>query len=159
MLAFLLVQPALYGGGLEPIWRAALAAFAGYTTAGAVFVSAMLLLAAWHAFGAPIATVRGSLSNRLLFVLAALLCSYVLVYFIFTGYIRNGYFLRYLSLTIFFNNLVLAVGLVAMIDCVRGWYAAFRQSIGWRRIPYGGGAAVGWAGFLLPRKLGRRSCL
>ena len=43
-------------GGLEPIWRAALAAFAGYTVVGAFFVSAMLLLAAWYAFGAPIAT-------------------------------------------------------------------------------------------------------
>jgi hypothetical protein len=142
VLAFLLVQPALYAGGLEPIWRAALAAFAGYTTAGAVFVSAMLLLAAWYAFGAPIAIARGSLSDRLLFVLAALLCSYVLVYFIFTGYIRNGYFLRYLSLTVFLNNLVLAVGLVAMFDCARGWHAAYAQSMGLRRMAYGGGATV-----------------
>ena len=96
VFVFIIVQPALYAGGLEPIWRAALAAFAGYTAAGAFFVSAMLLLAAWHAFGAPIATARGCLSGRLLFVLAALLGAYVLVYFIFTGYIRNGYFLRYL---------------------------------------------------------------
>jgi hypothetical protein len=149
-LAFLLVQPALYAGGLEPIWRAALTAFAGYTTAGAFFVSTMLLLAAWHAFGAPIATARGSLSGRLLFALAALLGAYVLVYFIFTGYIRNGYFLRYLSLTVFLNNLILAVGLVAMFDCARGWYAA--QSMSVPRIVYGGVAAMaafGLAGVLL----------
>lgn len=151
-LAFLLVQPALYAGGLDSIWRAALAAFAGYTTAAAVFVSAMLLLAAWYAFGAPIATAPGSLSGRLLLVLIALLSSYVLVYFIFTGYIRNGYFLRYLSLTVFLNNLALAVGLVAMFDCARGWYAAFAKSTSSRRVVYGGGAAVaafGLAGVLL----------
>ena len=142
VLVFIIAQPALYAGGLEPIWRAALAAFAGYTAAGAFFVSAMLLLAAWHAFGAPIATAGGCLSGRLLFVLAALLGAYVLVYFIFTGYIRNGYFLRYLPLTVFLNNLILAVGLVAMIDCVRGWYAAYAKSMGFRRIGYGGGATV-----------------
>jgi hypothetical protein len=45
-------------------------------------------------------------------------------------------------LTVFFNDLLLALGLVAMIHCVRGWYARFEQSIGWRRIARGSGAAV-----------------
>jgi hypothetical protein len=75
-------------------------------------------------------------------VFAALLLAYVLVFFVFTGYVFTGYFARYLSLTVYFNDLLLALGLVAMIDCVCGWYASFKQSIGWNRIARGGGAAV-----------------
>jgi hypothetical protein len=71
----------------------------------------------------------------------ALLLAYLVVYFLFTGYVFTGYFERYLSLTIFFNDLFLALGLVAMIDCVRGAYAHFKQSIGWRRLALGSGAA------------------
>jgi hypothetical protein len=143
-LAFLLVHPSLYTGtgALEPIWRAALASFTGYTTGGALFVSVMLLLAAWYASGSSAATDRGRLPDRLLPVFGGLLLAYLLVFFAFTGYIFTGYFARYLSLTVFFNDLLLALGLVAMIDCVRGWYARFKQSVGWRRIARGIGAAV-----------------
>jgi hypothetical protein len=45
-------------------------------------------------------------------------------------------------LTIFLNDLVLALGLVAVIDCVRGWYDRFKESTGWRRIARGAGAAA-----------------
>jgi hypothetical protein len=152
VVAFLLVQPALYTSALEPIWRAALAGFAGYAKGGAVFVSFMLLLAAWHAFGASGLTAGGGRPDRLLLTLTALLAAYFLVYFAFPGYVRTGYFLRYLPLTIYFNDLLLALGLVAMIDCARVWYASFRQSVDWRRIAYGGGAAAaawGLAGVLV----------
>jgi hypothetical protein len=148
VLAFLLVQPALYEGMsvLELNWWAALAEFAVYRTGAALLVSTMLLLAAWHASGAVARTGRGSLTenppDRLLLVFAALLVAYLLVYFLFTGYIITGYFARYLSLTIFLNDLVLALGLVAVIDCVRGWYDRFKESTGWRRIARGAGAAA-----------------
>jgi hypothetical protein len=154
VLAFLLVQPSLYAGtaALEPIWRVVLADFASYTTGGALFVSAMLLLAGWYASGSSDTPDCGTLPDRLLLALVALLAAYLLVYFVFTGYVFTGYFARYLSLTIFLNDLVLALGLVAMIDCVRGWYARFKQSIGWQRIALGSGAAVaafGLAGVLV----------
>ena len=152
VLAFLLVQPPVYGGGLEPIWRAALESFAGYTTAGAFFISAMILLAASHAFSSHPTAAPTGLSDRLLPALAALLAAYLLVYFVFTGYVRTGYYLRYLPLTVYLNDLVVALGLVAMIDCARGWYASFKQSIGRRRIADGLGAAVaafGLAGMLV----------
>jgi hypothetical protein len=149
VLAFLLVQPSLYAGmeALQPIWRAALAEFAGYTAAGALFVLMMLLLAAWYASAPPAASERGSRPDRLLLALAALFVAFVLVYFVFTGYVLTGYSVRYLSLTVFFNDLLLALGLVAMIECVRGLHARFKQSISWRRIGYGGGAAVAVLGF------------
>jgi hypothetical protein len=154
VLAFLLVQPSLYAttGHLEPIWRAALTDLAGYTLGGAFFVSLMLMLAAWHACGSSAATARDRLPNGLLLAFAALLLAYVLVFFVFTGYIFTGYFARYLSLTVYFNDLLLALGLVVMIDCVGGWYAAFKQSIGWGRITRGSGAAmaaIGLAGVVL----------
>ena len=151
VLAFLLVQPPVYGVGLEPIWRAALESFAGYTTAGAFFISAMILLAASHAFSSIPAAPTGR-SDRLLSALAALLAAYLLVYFVFTGYVRTGYYLRYLPLTVYLNDLVVALGLVAMIDCARGWYASFKQSMGWHRVADGVGvavAALGLAGMLV----------
>src|SRR5262249_40586621 len=157
-LIFLLMQPTLYAGtgALEPVWRTLLASFAGYTMRGALFVSGMLLLAAWYACGPVAAPGRGNRSesspDRLLLALAALLLAYLVVYFLFTGYVFTGYFARYLSLTIFFNDLLLALGLVAMVDCVRGAYARFKQSIGWRRLAVGGGAAIaafGLSGVLL----------
>jgi hypothetical protein len=147
-LAFLLMQPSLYAGMsvLELNWWAALADFAFYRTGAALLVSAILLLAAWHASGAVARAGRGSLTenppDRLLLVFAALLVAYLLVYFLFTGYIFTGYFARYLSLTIFLNDLVLALGLVAAIDCVHGWYDCFKQSTGWRRIARGAGTAA-----------------
>jgi hypothetical protein len=143
VLAFLLAHPSLYAGAavLEPIWRPALAELAGYTTGGALVVSVMLLLAGWHACGSPAATDDGRLLDRLFLFLAALLVAYLLVYFVFTGYVLTGYFVRYLSLTIYFNDLLLALGLVAMIDCARGWYARFRQAISWHRVVCGSGAA------------------
>src|SRR5260221_12339884 len=144
-LAFLLAQPFLYGVGFESIWRAALEAFAGYTTGAALFVSAMLLLAAWHAFDIPLAA-RRLVSDQLLLAFAVLLVAYLLVYFIFTGYVHTGYFLRYLPLTIYLNNLLLALGLVAMIDCVYGWYALSEQSISLQRMIGGGGVAVAGLG-------------
>jgi hypothetical protein len=148
VLAFLLVQPSLYVGtaASEPIWRIALAEFAGYTMGGALFVSAMLLLAAWYASGSSATTDHARLPDRLLLALAALLVAYVLVYFVFTGYVFTGYFARYLSLTIFFNDLLLALGLAAMIDCIRSWYARFTQSISWPRIAYGSCATVAACG-------------
>jgi hypothetical protein len=158
VLAFLVAQPAVYAGtaAFEPVWRAALMQFAGYTTLGALFVSAMLLLAAWHASGAVTTTGRGkppeSPPDRLLRVLAALVAAYLIVYFLFTGYVFTGYFARYLSLTIFLNDLVLALGLTAMIDCARGCYDRFRESIGWRRIVLGSAtpiAAFGLAGVVV----------
>jgi hypothetical protein len=158
VLAFLVAQPAVYAGtaAFEPVWRAALMQFAGYTTLAALFVSAMLLLAAWHASGAVTTTGRGkppeSPPDRLLLVLAALLAAYLLVYFLFTGYVFTGYFARYLSFTIFLNDLVLALGLTAMIDCARGCYDRFRESIGWRRIVLGSAtpiAAFGLAGVVV----------
>jgi hypothetical protein len=147
-LAFVLVQPSLYTGisGLGLNRSAALAEFPVYRNGAALFVSAMLLLAAWHASGAVATRGRGSLpenaSSRLLLVLAAMLVAYLLVYFLFTGYIFIGYSARYFSLTIFFNDLVLALGLVAIIDCMRAWYDRFKESTGWLRIARGCGAAA-----------------
>jgi hypothetical protein len=147
-LIVLLLQPSLYAGtgALEPLWRALLTSFAGYTMSGALFVSAMLVLAAWYACGPVAASGRNNLSetppDRLLLALTALLLAYLVVYFLFTGYVFTGYFARYLSLTIFFNDLLLALGLVAMIDCVRGAYVRFKQSIGWSRLALGSGAAI-----------------
>jgi hypothetical protein len=152
VLAFLLVQPTLYAGAgaLEPIWRALLTSFAGYTTSGALSVTAMLVLAAWYASSPVAATGRSSFPEvppeRLLQALMALLLAYLVVYFLFTGYIFTGYFARYLSLTIFLDDLVLALGLVAMIECACGAYARFTQSIGWRRLAHGGGAAIAACG-------------
>jgi hypothetical protein len=144
VLVFLLAQPTLYAGtdGLEPIWRTALTDFAGYTMGGAVVVSAMLLLAARYASGASAPTGRGTLPDRLLLTLAALFVAYLPVYFVFTGYVLSSYFARYLSLTIFVDDLILALGLLAMFNCARGAYARFKQSIRWRRIVHGVGAAV-----------------
>ncbi len=154
VLAVLFMQPSLYAaaGALEPIWRAALTALESYTTAGAFFVSIMLLLAAWYACGSSVTTADELLPGGLLAAFAALLLAYLLVFFVFTGYVFTGYFARYLSLTVYFNDLLLALGLVAMIDCVRGWYATFVQSTGWNRIARGSGvavAAVGLAGILI----------
>jgi hypothetical protein len=84
----------------------------------------------------------------LLLAFAALLVAFLLVYFIFTGYVHTGYFLRYLPLTVYLNNLLLALGLVAMIDCVYGWYALSKQSISWQRMISGGGMAVAAFGLL-----------
>jgi hypothetical protein len=112
----------------------------------------MLLLAAWYACGSSVTAARELLPGRLLAAFAALLFAYLLVFFVFTGYVFTGYFARYLSLTVYFNDLLLALGLVAMIDCVRGWYAPFVQSTGWNRIGRGSGvavAAVGVAGVLI----------
>ena len=153
-LAFLLVQPSLYAaaGALEPIWRAALTVFADYTTSGALFISLMLLLAAWHACGSSPGTTRNRLPRGLLVAFAALLFAYVFVFFTFTGYIFTGYFARYLSLTVYFNDLLLALGLVVMMDCVYGWYAAFKQARGWSRVGPGSGAAlaaIGCAGVVV----------
>jgi hypothetical protein len=148
VLAVLLVQPTLYAAasGLQPVWQAALTELGSYTAGGALLVSAMLLLAAWYASGSLPAIERGSVlekcPDRLLLALAALFVAYLLVYFVFTGYVLTGYYVRYLSLTVFFNDLLLALGLVAMIECVRGLHARFKQSISWRRIGYGGGAAM-----------------
>src|SRR6266511_6381431 len=119
---------------------------------GAFFISIMLMLAAWHACGSSGATARNRLPSGLLVGFAALLFAYVLVFFAFTGYIFTGYFARYLSLTIYFNDLLLALGLVVMIDCVGGWYVAFEQSHGWGRIARGSGAvmaAIGLGGIVL----------
>jgi hypothetical protein len=154
VLAVLFMHPSLYAaaGALEPIWRAALTALDSYTTGGAFFVSFMLLLAAWYACGSSVTAARELLPGRLLAAFAALLLAYLLVFFVFTGYVFTGYFARYLSLTVYFNDLLLALGLVAMIDCVRGWYAPFVQSTGWNRIGRGSGvavAAVGVAGVLI----------
>jgi hypothetical protein len=152
VLAFLLVQPSLYAGtgALDPIWRAVLTNFAEYTTRGALFVTAMLVLAAWYASGPVAATGRSSFPevppDRLIHALAALLLSYLVVYFLFTGYVFTGYFARHLSLTVFLDDLVLALGLVAMIDCARGAYARFAQSIGWQRLAHGSGAAIAACG-------------
>jgi hypothetical protein len=71
-----------------------------------------------------------------------MLVAYLLVYFLFTGYIFIGYSARYFSLTIFLNDLVLALGLVAIIDCMRAWYDRFKESTGWLRIARGCGAAA-----------------
>jgi hypothetical protein len=143
-LGFLLVQPSLYAaaGALEPIWRAALRVFADYTIGGALFISLMLLLAAWHACGPSAVTARNRLPRGLLVAFAALLFAYVFVFFTFTGYVFTGYFARYLSLTVYFNDLLLAVGLLVMMDCVYGWYAAFKQARGWSRVGPGSGAAL-----------------
>jgi hypothetical protein len=143
-LGFLLVQPSLYAaaGALEPIWRGALRAFADYTIGGALFISLILLLAAWHACGPSAVTARNRLPRGLLVAFAALLLAYVFVFFTFTGYVFTGYFARYLSLTVYFNDLLLAVGLVVMMDCAHGWYAAFKQSRGWNGIGRGSGAAL-----------------
>jgi hypothetical protein len=143
-LGFLLVQPSLYAaaGALETIWRAALKAFADYTIGGALFISLMLLLAAWHACGPSAVTPRTRLPRGLLAAFAALLFAYVFVFFTFTGYVFTGYFARYLSLTVYFNDLLLALGLVVMMDCAYGWYAAFKQSRGWNGIGRGSGAAL-----------------
>jgi hypothetical protein len=158
VLVFLLIQPHLYhrapnlvATAPEPIWRAASAAFAGYTTSGAFFVSGMLVLAAWHAFGVSLPRSRAT-SDRLWLAFAAMLVAYFLVYWVFTGYVYTGYFARFAPLTVYVNDLLLAVGLVAMIDCACGWYVSCKQSISWRRIAYGSGAAVaafGLAGVLV----------
>jgi hypothetical protein len=158
VLVFLLIQPDLYhrapnlvATAPEPIWRAALAAFAGYTRSGAFFVSGMIVLAAWYAFG-PFIPRKGATSDRFWLAFATMLVVYILVYWMFTGYVYTGYFARFAPLTVYVNDLILAVGLVAMIDCVRGWYVSFKQSTNWRRFAYGGGAAVaafGLAGVLV----------
>jgi hypothetical protein len=144
VLAVFLVQPSLYAaaGALDSIWRVALERLDNYTTAGALFIAMMLMLAAWHACGPSIASARKWLPKQLLLVFAALLLAYVLVFFVFTGYVFTGYFARYLSLTVYLNDLLLALGLVAMIDCASGWYAAFKQSAGGSRIARGAGAAA-----------------
>jgi hypothetical protein len=49
---------------------------------------------------------------------------------------------RDLPLTVFLNDLVLALGLVAMIECVRSYYASFKVATGWERIAYASGAAM-----------------
>jgi hypothetical protein len=141
-LVFLLVQPNLYTPNLESVWRAALVGLADYTTGAALLVTAMLLLAGWYACGSSAPLARRGGPDRLLLAFAALLLAYLPVYFVFTGYVFTGYFVRYLSLTVFLNDLLVAFGLVAMIDCVRGLYGSFKQSTSWRRIGYGGGAAV-----------------
>jgi hypothetical protein len=147
VLAFLLVQHSLYAGmgSLEPIWRSAVAGFADYTTGGALFISVMVLLAAWYACGA-IDADRRRLPDQLLPVFVALLLAYLFVFFVFTGYILMGYFARYLPLTVFVNDLFLALGLVAIINCTCSWFAAFKRSIGWPRIVHGGAAAVAGIG-------------
>jgi hypothetical protein len=154
VLAFVLMQSSLYSGmgNLEPIWQEALVGIAGYTTGGAFFVSVMLLFAAWHASGSSVATDWGKRTDRLLVTFTALLLAYLFVFFVFTGYIFTGYFARYLSLTIFLNDLFLALGLVAMIDCVRGWYVSIKRSVSWRRLAHVSGAAaaaVGLTGVVL----------
>jgi hypothetical protein len=147
-LAFLLVQPDIYAaaGALEPIWRAALLVFTEYTTGAALFIALMLLFAAWHACGTFARNKEHRLSRGLFVCFAALLLAYILVFFVFTGYVFTGYFARYLSLTVYFNDLLLALGILAMIDCVRGWYGAFKQSIRWNRVGGGTGAAVAAVG-------------
>jgi hypothetical protein len=144
VLAVFLVQPSLYGaaGALDSIWRAALERLESYTIVGGLFIAMMLMLAAWYACGPSVVSARKWLPNQLLLVFAALLLAYVLVFFVFTGYVFTGYFARYLSLTVYLNDLLLALGLVAMIDCASGWYAAFKQSIGSSRIARGSGAAA-----------------
>src|SRR5262249_5199419 len=116
----------------------------------ALLVAGLLLLAASYAAGALDSVGGGSVAekgpDRLLLALAALLLAYLLVYFVFTGYVVTGYHARYLSLTVFFNDLFLALGLVAMIDCVRGCYARFKDSIDRPRMAYGGAAAVAAVG-------------
>jgi hypothetical protein len=123
LLAFLVMHPLLYAGmsSLEPIWRTALSYFAGYSFGGAVFVSAMLVLAALYACG-PFAT--DPIAKRLLLAFAALFGAYLIVYFALGGYARD------LPLTVFLNDLVLALGLVAMIECVRSYYASFKVATG-----------------------------
>jgi hypothetical protein len=135
LLAFLVMHPLLYTGmaSLEPIWRMALSYFAGYSFGGAVFVSAMLVLAALYACG-PFAT--DPIAKRLLLAFAALFGAYLIVYFALGGDARD------LPLTVFLNDLVLALGLVAMIECVRSYYASFKVATGWERIAYASGAAM-----------------
>jgi hypothetical protein len=147
VLAFLLVQHSLYAGmsSLEPIWRSAVAGFAGYTTGGALFISVMVLLAAWYACDS-IGADRRRLPDRLLLVFLALLLAYLFVFFVFTGYVLMGYFARYLPLTGFLNDLLLALGLVAVINCTCSWFAAFKRSIGWPRIVHGSAATVAGIG-------------
>src|SRR5262249_27639258 len=64
-LIFLLMQPSLYAGtgALEAVWRTLLTSFADYTMGGALFVSAMLVLAAWYACGPVAASGRNNLSE------------------------------------------------------------------------------------------------
>jgi hypothetical protein len=147
VLAFLLVQHSLYAGmgSLEPIWRSAVAGFADYTTGGALFISVMVVLAAWYACGA-IDADRRRLPDQLLPAFVALLLAYLFVFFVFTGYILMGYFARYLPLTVFVNDLFLALGLVAIINCTCNWFASFKRSIGWPRIVHGSAAAVAGIG-------------
>jgi hypothetical protein len=45
-------------------------------------------------------------------------------------------------LTVFVNDLFLALGLVAMVDCARSCYTQFKQATGWERVTYGSHAAV-----------------
>ena len=152
-LALLLMQRRVYSAALEPIWRAALDHMGGYSVAGALFVVAMVAVSAWRAFGGSAGRGESSrLSGRLLVALAAMLTAYVLVYLVFPGYVQNGYSARYAPFTIYFNALLLAVGLTAMIDCARSLYVSFRESASWQRTVYAAGsctAAFGVAGVLL----------
>jgi hypothetical protein len=75
----------------------------------------MLVLAALYACG-PFAT--DPIAKRLLLAFAALFGAYLIVYFALGGDARD------LPLTVFLNDLVLALGLVAMIECVRSYYAS-----------------------------------
>jgi hypothetical protein len=57
-------------------------------------------------------------------------------------YINAGYFHRDLRLTVFLNDLFLALGLVAIIECARSCYASLKEATGWERTAYGSGAVV-----------------
>jgi hypothetical protein len=153
LLAFLLTHRHLYTPALEPIWRAALVSFAGHTRGAALFITAMVALAAWHAVGSSVPVGRTKhISHRLLLAIAAMLVAFLLVYLAFTGYVYTGYFARYAPFTVYVTDLILAVGLMAMIDCVRSLYGSFSQSTSWRRMVRGGAtfaAAFGLAGTLL----------
>jgi hypothetical protein len=45
-------------------------------------------------------------------------------------------------LTVFLNDLFLALGLVAIIECARSCYASLKEATGWERTAYGSGAVV-----------------